>query len=84
MRRTMNGKTVWSTLGYLQFLKKAVRNSKGLPAERIWRKILRGVRRRRNWLMRTGQWPPLVGAFHVKSGDDWIKLGYVTDLRIGR
>ena len=42
---------------YIHWLQGKVNKAKGQPVEREYRKVLRGARRRRNWLMRAGLWP---------------------------
>lgn len=62
------------------------------------KKKVRGARRRRNWLMRTGQWPqqtPQDGTammqMHVKKDGKWVKVDdvknvnlYLKDVRLVR
>lgn len=42
----------------IEHYKELVRKNQFHPVLGDAKKVIRGLRRRRNWLMRTGQWPP--------------------------
>lgn len=59
--RTGHGIPRIGLTNYIHWLQKEVNKTRGLPVEKEFREVLRGARRRRNWLIRTGQWPPKEG-----------------------
>ena len=76
--RTGHGISRQALTGYIHWLQKNVNKTTGEPVEKHFRKVLRGARRRRNWLMRTGQWPPKK---QVADGFN-TKMGSITKLQV--
>jgi len=72
--------------GYMDWLKRQVKSSADHPAQQEFKKLLRGIRRRRNRYMRNGEWPPKKtvkfgsGEMFITTGGIFTKLGDVIDV----